>query len=419
MMTAPRRVVVTGMGVVSPIGQTVNAFWQGLQAGTCGIDVITAFDASRFKVTLAAEVKDLETDAYFAPHELKRNSRFMLFARIAARQAYRDSGLASSAVDHDNLGVYVSSSIGGLDNLEEAGRVLAELGPDRVSPYLIPTTLVNLASGAIAIDLRAKGSNLAIVTACASGANSIGEAFHKIRSGAEEVILAGASDAAITPTAIAGFAAMRAMHTGSDPQRASIPFDAERSGMVMGEGAGVVVLESLEQATRRHAPIYGEIIGYGSNCDAYSITTPDQEGMTVSRAITKALHDAGISGRQIDYINAHGTSTVLNDRNETLAIKRALGDHAVRVPVSSTKSMTGHLLGAGGAVEAIACLLALRDGVIPASINYRVPDPACDLNLVTGQSRRQDLDIVLSNSFGFGGHNASLIFKKWNSDAEK
>lgn len=419
MMVTPRRVVVTGMGVVSPIGHTVNDFWQAIQEGKCGVDTITAFDASRFKVKLAAEVKDFDSSPYFAPHDLKRNSKFMMYARIAAQQAYRDSGLAESAVERDRMGVYVSSSIGGLDNLEDATRVLADQGPDRISPYLIPTTLVNLASGAIAIDIQAKGSNLAIVTACASGANSIGEAFHKIRSGTEDVILAGASDAAITPTAIAGFAAMRAMHTGSDPQRASIPFDAERSGMVMGEGAGVLVLEALDLALQRQAPIYGEVIGYGSNCDAYSITAPDYEGVTVGRAIAKAMDDAGVNADQIDYINAHGTATVLNDRNETQAIKQAFGDHANRVPVSSTKSMTGHMLGAGGAVEAIACIMAMRDGVIPATINYRVPDPACDLCLVTGESRRQDLDIVLSNSFGFGGHNASLIFKKWSGHAEQ
>ena len=418
-MVTPRRVVVTGMGVVSPIGHTVNDFWQAIQEGKCGVDTITAFDASRFKVKLAAEVKDFDSSPYFAPHDLKRNSKFMMYARIAAQQAYRDSGLAESAVERDRMGVYVSSSIGGLDNLEDATRVLADQGPDRISPYLIPTTLVNLASGAIAIDIQAKGSNLAIVTACASGANSIGEAFHKIRSGTEDVILAGASDAAITPTAIAGFAAMRAMHTGSDPQRASIPFDAERSGMVMGEGAGVLVLEALDLALQRQAPIYGEVIGYGSNCDAYSITAPDYEGVTVGRAIAKAMDDAGVNADQIDYINAHGTATVLNDRNETQAIKQAFGDHANRVPVSSTKSMTGHMLGAGGAVEAIACIMAMRDGVIPATINYRVPDPACDLCLVTGESRRQDLDIVLSNSFGFGGHNASLIFKKWSGHAEQ
>lgn len=410
-----RRVVITGMGVVSAIGNDVNTFWDNIKNSVCGIDFIQSFDTTHNPIKLAAEVKELNSEQYFEHRDTKHNARFMLFARVAAQQAYRASGLDTADIDRDRFGVYVSSSIGGIEVLENSQESFSITAPARVSPYLIPSTLVNLASGAIAIDVQARGSNLAVVAACASGANAIGEAFHKIQLGAEDVILAGASDAAITPLSLAGFAAMRAMHTGNDPSRACIPFDAERSGTVMGEGAGILILEELEHALKRNAPILGEIIGYGANCDAFSVTSPELEGTTISKAISKAIDDASIKTTDISYINAHGTATVLNDKTETRAIKNVFGNHTKYVLVSSTKSMTGHTLGASGAIEAIVCIRALQDNFGPATINYAAPDPECDLNLVVNQGLSQELDVVLSNSFGFGGHNASLIFKKWQA----
>lgn len=411
-----KRVVITGLGVVSPIGNNLDDFWQSIKNGRCGIDFITAFDATDYSVKLAAEVKNLDTDIYFSKRDIKHNSKFMIYARIAAVQAYAQSGLATATFDHDRFGVYVSSSIGGIDNQDESYKKLLNEGPSRVSPYLIPTTLVNIASGAIAIDLQARGSNMAIVTACASGANAIGEAYHKIRNGAEDVILAGGSEAAIMPLSIAGFASMRAMHTGNDPNRACIPFDAERSGTIMGEGAGIIVLEELEHALARGAQIFSEIIGYGTNCDAFSITSPEQEGITIGKAITKAINDAAIDASQIDYINAHGTSTVLNDKTESLAIKRVFNGALTNTPMSSTKSMTGHMLGASGAIEAIVSIKALQDSFMPATINYKKPDPNCDANLVVNKGIHKDIQIALSNSFGFGGHNACLVFKRWDTN---
>jgi len=409
------RVVITGMGAVSAIGNDVDSFWGSIKNGTCGIGHITSFDTTYSQVKLAAEVKGLNSEQYFENRDTKHNARFMLLARIAAQQAYHSSGLDTADFDRDRFGVYVSSSIGGIEVLEKSKESFSATAPARVSPYLIPSTLVNLASGAIAIDVQARGSNLPIVTACASGANSIGEAFHKIQLGLEDIILAGASDAAITPLSLAGFAAMRAMHTGDNPDRACIPFDSERSGMVMGEGAGILVLEELEHALERKAPILGEIVGYGANCDAFNIVSPDLEGKTISKAINKAIDDSGVKKTSIKYINAHGTATVLNDKTETRAIQNVFGEHAKDVLVSSTKSMTGHTLGASGAIEAIVCIKALQDNFVPATVNYLKPDPECDLNLVVNKGIAQKLDIVLSNSFGFGGHNACLIFKKWQA----
>lgn len=410
-----RRVVITGMGIVSAIGNDVASFWDSIKNGVSGIDYITSFDSTDSQVKLAAEVKGLNSEQYFENRDTKHNARFMLLARIAAQQAYRSSRLDTADFDRDRFGVYVSSSIGGIEVLENRKVSLSETSPARVSPYLIPSTLVNLASGAIAIDVQARGSNLAVVTACASGANSIGEAFQKLRLGQEDVILAGASDAAITPLSLAGFAAMRAMHTGDKPDRACIPFDVERSGMVMGEGAGILVLEGLEHALKRKAPILGEIIGYGANCDAFNIVSPELEGKTISKAINKAIDDSGVNKTSIQYVNAHGTATILNDKTEARAIHNVFGDHTKDVLISSTKSMTGHALGASGAIEAIVCIKALQDNFIPATINYLKPDPECDLNLVINQGVAQELDVVLSNSFGFGGHNACLIFKKWQA----
>lgn len=410
-----RRVVITGMGVVSALGNDVDTFWDNIKNGVCGIDLIKSFDTTHNPIKLAAAVKELDSEQYFEHRDTKHNARFILFARVAAQQAYRASGLDAAKLNRDRLGVYVSSSIGGIEVLENTQGTFSIKTPSRVSPYLIPSTLINLASGAIAIDIQARGSNLAVVTACASGSNAIGEAFHKIRLGAEDVILAGASDAAITPLSLAGFAAMRAMHTGDDPNRACIPFDADRSGTIMGEGAGILVLEELEHALARKALILGEIIGYGANCDAFSIISPELEGKTISKAINKAIDDSGVKITDIDYINAHGTATVVNDKTETRAIQNVFGKQAKNVLVSSTKSMTGHTLGASGAIEAIVCIKALQDNFAPATINYKKPDPECDLKLVINQGINQELNVVLSNSFGFGGHNASLIFKKWQA----
>lgn len=415
MRMLKRRVVITGMGVVSAIGNNTRSFWDSIKTGTCGIDSITSFDATKSPVMLAAEIKSLDSEQYFEARDIKHNARFMLLARIAAQEAYHMSGLESINIDRDRFGVFVSSSIGGIEVLEANQTAFMQTDSPRVSPYLIPSTLVNLASGAIAIDVQARGSNMAVVTACASGANSIGEAFLKIRQGSQDVILAGASDAAITPLSLAGFAAMRAMHTGDNPDRACIPFDSERSGMVMGEGAGILVLEELEHALERKAPILGEIAGYGANCDAFNIVSPDLEGRTISNAINKAINDSGVKKTNIQYINAHGTATVLNDKTEARAIQNVFGKQTKNVLVSSTKSMTGHTLGASGAIEAIVCIKALQDSFVPATINHLKPDPDCDLNLVINQGVKQELDIVLSNSFGFGGHNACLIFKKWQA----
>lgn len=410
-----RRVVITGIGAVSAIGNDVGSFWDSIKNGVCGIGHVTSFDSTYNPVKLAAEVKGLNSEQYFENRDTKHNARFMLLARVAAQQAYHSSRLDTADFDRDRFGVYVSSSIGGIEVLENSKESFSTTAPARVSPYLIPSTLVNLASGAIAIDVQARGSNLAVVTACASGANSIGEAFHKIRLGLEDVILAGASDSAITSLSLAGFAAMRAMHTGDNPNRACIPFDSERSGMVMGEGAGILVLEELEHALERKAPILGEIVGYGANCDAFNIVSPDLEGKTISKAISKAIDDSGVKKTNIQYINAHGTATVLNDKTETRAIQKVFGKQTKDVLVSSTKSMTGHTLGASGAIEAIVCIKALQDSFVPATINYLKPDPDCDLNLVVNKGIAQKLDTVLSNSFGFGGHNACLIFKKWQA----
>lgn len=416
-----RRVVITGMGAVSPIGNTVDEIWESVQKGTCGIGEITAFDTSEYKVKLAGEVKDLDMTQYFTKRELKFNDRFVQFARIAAKQAMLESGLMVkteegteiTVSDPNRFGVILGSGIGGIDTIENAKMNLENRGPGRVSPFFIPMALVNLASGNVAIDAGAKGHVSCMVTACAAGTNSIGEAFHKIRDGYQDIMLAGGSEASVTPVAVAGFQSMRALHEGTDPKRASIPFDIERSGFVMGEGAAVLVLESLESAKERGAKILGEITGYGESCDAYHVTAPMETGEGGAMAMIKAVSDAGITADQVDYINAHGTSTPLNDKTETAAIKIAFGQHAYNLAVSSTKSYTGHLLGASGALESIICLMALKDGILPATIGTEEQDPACDLDIVKGKVRPAEIHYVMNNSLGFGGHNASLIFRKW------
>ena len=409
-----RRVVITGLGAVSPIGNTVSELWNSIQKGKCGIDFITAFDTTEHKAKLAAEVKNLDTEKYFTLRETKNNDRFTLFARIAAKQAIEDAQLDLSAIDHRRFGVILGSGIGGLQSLENAKESLIERGPTRISPFFIPMTLINLAAGEVAIDQGAQGQCYSVVTACAAATNAIGEAFHKIRDGYQDIIISGGSEAAITPVGIAGFSVMRALHTGEDPQRASIPFDADRSGFVMGEGAGILILESLEHAQNRGAKIYAELVGYGSTCDANHITAPLEDGSMGAYAMTLALEDASLNPSDINYINAHGTSTPLNDKTETLAVKTAFKEAIQNIPMSSTKSNTGHLLGASGAVEAIICALALENNFVPPTINYQNPDPLCDLDIVANVGRSANLTHVMSNSLGFGGHNASIILKKWS-----
>lgn len=408
-----RRVVITGLGIVCPIGNTLDETWESVKANRCGVGEITAFDTSDYKVKLAAEVKDLDTEQYFSKREMKFNERFTQFARIAAKQAYADAGLEDADIERDRFGVIVGSGVGGLRKIEESTETLNSRGPGRVSPFFIPMAIVNLAPGNIAIDLQAKGICSSSVTACASGTNSIGEAFHRIRFGYEDVIAAGGSESTITPLGIAGFQSMRALYSGNDPKRASIPFDKERSGFVMGEGAGILMLEELEHAKARGAKIYAEVVGYGASCDAHHITAPLEDGSGAVKSMENALKDGALKISDVDYINAHGTSTALNDKGETAAVKALFGACAKELMISSTKSMTGHLLGGSGAVEAVITVKALQDGFVPATLNYQVPDPECDLNVVPNEGVKKDIRCAISNSFGFGGHNATLAFSKW------
>ncbi len=408
-----RRVVITGLGAVCPIGNDVDALWNSIEQGACGISEITHFDTSDYKVKLAGEVKDLDMEAYFSKRDLKFNDRFTQFARIASKQAMEDAGFQKDPEDAMRFGCMIGSGIGGIDTIEQASKTLDARGPSRVSPFFIPMSLANLAAGQVAIDWGLKGATSCVVTACAAASNAIGEAFHRIRDGYEDIMLTGGSEATITPLAIAGFQSMRALHTGDDPSRASIPFDADRSGFVMGEGAGALVLEELEHAKARGAKIYAEIVGYGASCDAHHITAPLDDGSGGAQAMIQAVNDAQIQPEAIDYINAHGTSTPLNDKTETQAVKSAFKEHAYKLAMSSTKSNTGHLLGASGAIEAIISIKALQNSLIPPTIHYQNPDAQCDLDIVANTPRKQDIKYAMSNSLGFGGHNASLIFKKW------
>ena len=410
-----RRVVITGLGAITPVGLTAPESWQAVKDGVCGVAPITQFDTEGMKVSLAAEVKGFVPEDHLGKPEAKRMGRFTQFAVVCAREAMADSGLVTENEDLDRCGVIISSGIGGLSITEaEHDRGLAR-GWDRVSPFYIPTAISNMAAGQVAIDTGFRGMCTCPVTACAGGTNAVGDAFHYVRDGYADVMLCGGTEAAVTPLAIGGFTSMKALSQATDPARASIPFDAERSGFVLGEGAGVLVLEELEHALKRGAHIYAEIVGYGATCDAYHMTAPRPDGSGGAKAMAMAIADAGIQAEEVDYINAHGTSTHLNDAGETAAVKTVFGDHAHKLAMSSTKSMTGHMLGAAGAVEAIFTALTLKDGYLPATIHYSVPDPECDLDVVPNVGRSAEVRYALSNSLGFGGHNGSVLLKKWEA----
>ncbi len=408
-----RRVVITGMGAVTPIGHTAPQSWQAAKEGACGIAPITLFDTSGHKVKIAGEVKGLDISAHIDKKESRKMDRFTQLAVIAAKEALADSGLNMETEDPYRCSVVVSSGIGGLGTIETEHTRGEQKGFDRVSPFFVPMSITNMAAGHIAIATGMKGMCSCVVTACAGGSNAIGDSLRQIRDGYADVVLCGGAEASITPFGIGGFTSMKALCETNDPARASIPFDRERSGFVMGEGAGILILEEYEHARARGARIYGEMAGYGAACDAYHITAPDPQGAGAAAAMTMALADAGISPADVGYVNAHGTSTPMNDRCETMALKKAFGSHAQNLMVSSTKSMTGHLLGASGAVEAVFTVMALKDGFVPATIHYREKDEECDLDIVPNQGRQADLRYAMSNSLGFGGHNASLVFKRW------
>ncbi len=405
-----RRVVVTGLGVVTSLSCKVEDLWVRLCKGESGVRFIQRFDCSRFRSRFGGEVSDWSTEGYLPPKEAKRLDRFTQFAVVGAIDAVRDSGLDFSKEDPYRCGVIFGSGIGGLEELEEQHRRLLEKGPERVSAFTIPKLMANAASGQISIEFGLRGPNEAVVTACASASNAIGDAFRMIRRGEVDVVITGGSEAAVTPLGLSGFGAMRALsERNDDPTKASRPFDAGRDGFVLSEGAGVLVLEELEHAKRRGAKIHAELLGYGASADAGHITQPDREGVGAAKAMWNALQDSQVDPSEIGYINAHGTSTPLGDVAETAAIKRVFGDSARKVSISSTKSQLGHLLGASGGVELIVAILALRDGLIPPTINYETPDPECDLDYTPNQARERKLSVAMSNSFGFGGHNASLV----------
>ncbi len=417
-----RRVVVTGLGALTPLGNTADEFWTGLVQGRSGIGPITKFDAGekaaggefRYETRIAGEVRNFDPLKFVDKKDARRLDPYLQYAIASSAMAVEDAGLDVGAVDRDRFGVLIGSGIGGITTLLEGERVRLEKGPERVSPFVIPMLIVNMASGLVSMRFGAKGPNSAVVTACATGNHAIGDAFRLIQRGDADLMIAGGAEAIIVPLTIAGFCAMKAMSTRNDaPEKASRPFDADRDGFVPSEGAGIVLLEALEHAQRRDARIYGEVVGYGMTADAHHMTAPDPEGDGAFRAMAAALRDAGLEASRVGYINAHGTSTPYNDKFETVAIKRLFGDHARRLAVSSTKSMTGHLLGAAGGVEAIATVLALNHGLLPPTINYETPDPECDLDYVPNQARKQDVEVALSNAFGFGGTNAALVLTKF------
>ncbi|HQR34299.1 MAG TPA: beta-ketoacyl-ACP synthase II [Blastocatellia bacterium] len=408
-----RRVVVTGIGLVSPLGNTTEETWAGLIAGRSGVDYIARFDTSQHKVKFAAETKNFDPGKFIEKKELKKMDYFIYFAVAASREALEDSGLKVTEDNAEMIGAYIGSGIGGFSVFEREHTKMLEGGPDRISPFFIPASIVNLASGYVSIYTGAKGPNSATATACSSGAHAIGDSFKIIQRGDADAMICGGSEGAITPMSVGGFAAMRALSTrNDDPQRASRPFDKERDGFVIGEGAGILVLEELEHAKARGAKIYAEVVGYGMSADAFHITLPDMDGPR--RVMLKTVKDAGVTMEDVDYINVHGTSTPVGDVNETKAIKAAFGDHAYKLALSSTKSMTGHLLGGAGGLEAGVTALAVYNQILPPTINYENPDPECDLDCVPNQARPSKVTYALSNSFGFGGTNAALLFKRYS-----
>ena len=408
-----RRVVITGLGAVTPVGLTASESWQAVKDGVCGIAPITQFDPTGMKVHLAAEVKGFDPANYMTKPEAKHMDRFTQFAVACAKEALADAAFDPAQADLDRCGVIISSGIGGLSVTEAEHDKGKEKGWDRVSPCFIPMGICNIAAGQIAISSGFQSMCSCPVTACAGGTYAVGDAFHYIRDGYADAMLCGGTEAAVTPLAIGGFTSMKALSQAEDPNRASIPFDKERSGFVLGEGAGILLLEELEHAQARNAKIYAEVVGYGATCDAYHMTAPRPDGSGGAKAMAIALADGGAAPEDVDYINAHGTSTHLNDAGETAAVKTVFGQHAYELAISSTKSMTGHMLGAAGAVEAIFTALSLWDGYIPATIHYQVPDEECDLDVVPNEGRKADLRYALSNSLGFGGHNGTILFKKW------
>ena len=407
-----KRVVITGLGAITPIGNDVEEFWKNIKEGKCGIDKITKFDTTDFKVKIAGEVKGYNPEDYFERREAKRLDLFSQYAIVASRQAWKDSGLDKEKENMERVGTIIGSGIGGIETIETEHEKCVNKGPDRVSPMYIPMGISNMATGNVAIDLGAKGESMAIVTACASGTHSIGEGYRMIRHGYQDIVIAGGTEASITPLSIAGFTNIKALTQTTDKYRASIPFDKERNGFVMGEGAGIVVLEELEHAKARGAKIYAEVVGYGATSDAYHITSPAPGGEGGARAMKIAMEEAGVKPEEITYINAHGTSTHLNDSGETAAVKTAFCDASKTVMMSSTKGNTGHLLGAAGGIEAVICAKSVQDNFVPPTINYKVPDEECDLDIVPNKGRNVQVNYAMSNSLGFGGHNATILLKK-------
>ncbi|SFU59453.1 beta-ketoacyl-ACP synthase II [Butyrivibrio sp. M55] len=409
------RVVVTGMGVISPVGNDIDTFWDSLKSGKCGIDKIQRFDASGLKVSLDAEVKEFEPKKYYdTVQEIRKSDLFMQYAMAAARQAVEQSGILESDLDKERFGVYIGSGIGGINTTIRETRKLDEKGPEMVSPFFVPMMISNMAAGAVSIKFGAKGPTLPIVTACATSTHTIGEAYRVIKHGYADAIIAGGSEASINELAMAGFINCQALNLSENPSEGSIPFDKRRGGFVMGEGAGILILEEYEHAKKRGAKIYAEVVGYGNTSDAYHITAPDPEGDGAVRAIQAAVKEAKVSDNDEIYFNAHGTGTHLNDAMETKAIKKVFGKKAYDIHISSTKSMTGHMMGATGAVEAIASVMALNEGIIPPTINYKEKDEECDLNYTVNKAENVDVDYAISTSLGFGGHNACIAFKKVN-----
>jgi 3-oxoacyl-[acyl-carrier-protein] synthase II len=410
-----RNVVITGLGAVTPIGNTAPVFWQALLAGRSGIAPITRFDASRLPTRIAGEIKNFKAEPFMDPKEARRTDLFVQYAAAAAQEAIQDAGLDKTPPDPDRAGAIIGTGIGGISTLEAQHKNMLEKGPSRISPFFIPMMIANMASGFISIRWNLKGPNLATVSACSSGANAIGDAFDVIRENKADVMVCGGAEATLTELCFAGFSSMKAMSTRNDePERASRPFDRDRDGFVMGEGAGVVVLEEETYAKKRGARIYARLVGYGLTADAYHITAPDPEGDGAARAMAAALEDGGLKPEDVSYINAHGTSTPLNDKTETAAVKTVFGAHARRLALGSTKSMTGHLLGAAGGIELVATVYAVREGILPPTINYEHPDPECDLDCVPNEARKATIHAALSNSLGFGGHNVTLAVRRFD-----